>query len=71
MRLPHPNRGNTGWWFVLIGCLTALVGVGFGVLDARGIHEVSRDAWIVVPMVFGAVVVAIGLVLGIRGERLD
>lgn len=71
MKLPRKDGGYSAWWLVLGGILTALVGFIFIILDASGIYDVHRSSLTLAPITVGALLVIVGVVLGIRGKRVD
>lgn len=71
MQMSRNNGGYSGWWLVVGGVLTALIGVTFAVLDAYGIYNVVRSSLIMAPITVGVLLIVIGVVFGIRGRRVD
>jgi hypothetical protein len=70
----HQSRhsgGYSGWWLVLGGALSALMGVAFAVLDSVGIYNVVRGSLIMAPITVGVLLMVIGVIFGMRGIRVD
>lgn len=64
-------KGMSGWWLTVIGAVFLVVGVVLVLLDSAGVIDAhSRPKFVFVSVTLGIVLVILGTVLGIKGERV-
>ncbi|AWB86576.1 hypothetical protein C3E77_08065 [Mycetocola zhujimingii] len=61
----------SGWWLAVVGAVFLIVGVVLVLLDSAGVIDAhSRPKFVFVSVTLGIVLVILGTVLGIKGERV-
>jgi multisubunit Na+/H+ antiporter MnhG subunit len=67
-----PESGEmSGWWLAVIGAVFLVVGVTLFVLDSAGIIDAhSRPKFVFVSVTLGVILLVMGMVMGIKGERV-
>ncbi|WP_162924953.1 hypothetical protein [Mycetocola zhujimingii] len=64
-------KGMSGWWLAVVGAVFLIVGVVLVLLDSAGVIDAhSRPKFVFVSVTLGIVLVILGTVLGIKGERV-
>lgn len=65
-------KGMSAWWLALIGAGLLAVGVALFLLDSAGIIDAhSRPRFFFTAVTLGVILLAMGIVLGIKGRRVE
>jgi uncharacterized membrane protein YidH (DUF202 family) len=61
----------SGWWLAVIGAVFLVAGVALFALDSAGVIDAhSRPKFVFVSVTLGVILLIMGLVMGIKGERV-
>ncbi|MET4637700.1 hypothetical protein [Mycetocola sp. 2940] len=64
-------KGVSGWWLAVMGIVSIAFGLGAYLLDSVNIINVSYEPLITSPVGVGVVLLIMGIVMGIRGTRVE
>lgn len=65
------TKGMSGWWLAVLGLISLGFGVGAYLLDSAALMNVSYSALITAPIGVGVLLLIMGIVMGIRGSRVE